>query len=109
RDLFKIQPLGHHLGTEQNIIFLAGKPAKHSLMGVFLHGGILVHPQNARRWQQVLKFFFHPLGAEAAINKLAAALWAACRRRAELVPAMMAEQRLPVLVVDERYATVWTF
>ena len=43
----EIQPLGDHLGADEDIVLPPAKGGKQPLMAVLAHGGILVHPQDA--------------------------------------------------------------
>ena len=89
-DLLEIQALGHHLGAQQDIVFLPAELAQHGFMGVLLPGGILIHAQDAGGGQQLVKLLLHPLGAESAVQKLAAAFRTAGGGRVHHMPAVVA-------------------
>ena len=85
------------------------KLCKHRLVRVLAGGGILIHPQNARTGQQLGQLLLHPLCAEAAVADFAAALGAGLRQRVYRVAAVVAQQCLLRLVIDERHAAIRTF
>ena len=109
RDFFKIQALGHHLGAQQDVIFLPPKLCQHRFVGVFLAGGILVHPQDPCSRQQFRQFLFHALRAETTVVELSAAFRASLWQRTYRMPAMMAHQSLLRFVIDHRHAAIGAF
>ena len=73
-------------------------------MRVLAGGGILIHPQDA-----LGQLLLHPLGAKTAVADIAAALGAGLRQRVYRVAAVVAQQCLLRLVIDERHAAIRTF
>ena len=85
------------------------KLRQHGFVGILFGGGVLIHPQNARRGQQPGQLLLHPLGAEAAVRQLAAAVGAKGGRRLHGMPAVVAHQSLLGLVVDQRHTAMRAF
>ena len=85
------------------------KLRKHRLMRILARGRVLIHPQDAGCGQKPGQLLLDTLRAEAAVVQLAAALRAGLGQRLHRMAAMMAEQRLLRLVVDERHAAVGAF
>ena len=108
-NFFKVKPLGNHLRTQQDIVLVPGKLRQHRFVGVFLAGGVLIHPQNAGVGQKLGQFFLDALSAKTAVVDLAAALGAEYRQRMHRVAAVVAHQRLLRLVVNQRHAAIGAF
>ena len=85
------------------------KLRKHRLMRILARGRVLIHPQDAGCGQKPGQLLLDTLRAEAAVVQLAAALRAGLGQRLHRMAAMMAEQRLLRLVVNERHAAVGAF
>ena len=88
---------------------MARKLRKHRLMRILARGRVLIHPQDAGCGQKPGQLLLDTLRAEAAVVQLAAALRAGLGQRLHRMAAMVAEQRLLRLVVDERHAAVGAF
>ena len=88
---------------------MPGKLRQHRFVGVFLAGGVLIHPQNAGVGQKLGQFFLDALSTKTAVVDLAAALGADHRQRMHRVAAVVAHQRLLRLVINQRHAAIGAF
>ena len=104
--IVKIQPLGHHLGAHQNIIFVSRKGVKQLLVAEFTCGGVCVHTQNSCRGKQRLQFILDPLGAEPTVpHRVAAAFRARIVQRLGIA-AIVAHQPVGITVIRQRNRAV---
>ena len=79
RHIFKVQPLGHHLGADEDGHFFLFKFAQHLLVPVA--DGVGVHAQDFCPGKQLPQFLFDALGAGADMLHRPAAIRTRLRRR----------------------------
>ena len=63
RDVFKIQPLGHHLGAEQDVRLALCKPREQLFVRALGGHGVRVHAQHARGREALAQLLLHLLRA----------------------------------------------
>ena len=106
RDIFKIQPLGHHLGADEDGDFFLVKFLQYGLVPGA--DGVGVHPQNGGIGEQLPQLLLHPLSAEADMSQMGAAL-RACLRRLFRIAAVVAHQPPVGAVVRQIHAAPGAF
>ena len=103
RDVRDVVALGHHLRSEQNIVFLPAEFRQDLLMRELRIRRIAVHADDTGRRDQLMQFLLKLLGPRAEIFDVAAAAFRADIRHRLRHVAVMAGQ-LAVLMVDQRQA-----
>ncbi len=65
RHLGKVQPLGDHLGTQQDFCLPGPEPVHQLKVGVLFRCGVNIHANHPGTGKEAVQFFFHLLGADA--------------------------------------------
>ena len=89
----EVQPLGSHLGANQDLVFSLGKLLKLLFIGKTGHSGIGIHPQHRRIRKELHEFLFRPLGTQPGIPHPVGTAFRTGRDRLLHVPAVVADQQ----------------
>ncbi|MPN19156.1 hypothetical protein SDC9_166522 [bioreactor metagenome] len=91
-NVWKVVSLCDHLRANEKLRFAPRKRAEHLLHGILCTYRIRIHPQRHRVRKQLVKLFFHLLGANAEVlDKRFSALRALRRKRFNRAAEMAAE------------------
>jgi hypothetical protein len=88
-DVRKIEPLGDHLGTQQNIDLTGPKLSQHFGIRTSTGHGVGIHPRKTCLWKKSPDCLFDPLGADAGmLNAWILAFRTALRRLCSMAAEM---------------------
>ena len=90
-DIGEIQPLGDHLGTDEDRDFLLLEAAEDLFMGVGRCDGVCIHPQDRELRPEAVQLLLQALGAEADLLQMSGTA-GANRRYGDAVAAIVAHQ-----------------
>src|SRR5690606_36951507 len=103
RHVREIQPLGNHLGADQDVHVTSAKAIEDLGVPPLAAGGIHVHPRDPRRWVAISKKALGLLGTKATLANGGTAAGGTGAGRFLLVAAVVAYQSLREAVVREAY------
>src|ERR1700737_2112927 len=107
-DIRKIQSLGDHLSSEQDVDFARRHPIENSGVRPLPARRIEIHTGNPGAGKSLAQQSLHLLSAKPALLEVSAAAARTIRPRILLVQAVMADQTLGIAVMSERNAAVRT-
>src|SRR4051812_616698 len=107
-DIRKVEALGDHLGSEQDVHLAGGDAIKYASVRPFAAGGVDIHAGNSRRWKSLHQQTLHLLGAQSALLEIPSTAARAIRSRIFLVKTVVADQPLGIAVMRESYAAMRT-
>ena len=107
RHAVEVQSLRNHLRADEHIGSPRGKVTDEPLVGVARASGVEVHASNAGFGEEIAQLVFNLLGAIAAASQVGAFARRTTRGHGVGVAAIMAGQRVRILVQRQRHIAVF--